>query len=384
MRTWALLRAFAIEGCDVCLLAVAEPGEVTDHEATVWAVCREVEPVPHGWMSLAQGADVAGRLRRLLSPRPYTIARFASPAMRGAIVRRLGAGGLDAIVSDVFMLINIPPTEVPIIINNENIEHVIIRRYVPHEPNVGKRLYAALEWRKTARWEAAAFRRSAVAMACSAADATLVRAMCPDLPTALVPNVVDTEAYTPRGDVQDARVLFQGGMDWHPNQDAARYFIGAILPALRRAVPGVRFVVAGRNPSPAMLEAYRHLPDVEFTGTVLDMREEIARASVCVVPIRMGSGTRLKILEAAAMGKPIVSTRVGAEGLEFVDGREIVIADDPDAFAAATVRLLCDPWARKMLGDGARQRVEARYAFDNLRRGVRQALAVAIRREARG
>jgi glycosyltransferase involved in cell wall biosynthesis len=382
MRTWALLRAFAAEGCEVSLLAVAEPQELAGHEATVRAVCRNIEPVAHAWMSLARGADMAGRLRRLWSSRPYTIARFESAAMREAVARRLGRGDVDAVVSDVFMLVNVPPTAVPIIVNNENIEHVIIRRYVPHEPNLGKRLYAALEWRKTARWEAAAFRRAAVAMACSEPDATLVRAMCPGLATALVPNVVDTELYTPRGDVQEARVLFQGGMDWLPNQDAARYFIGAILPRLRRAVPGVRFVVAGRNPSPALVEAYRHLADVQFTGTVPDMRAEIAQASVCVVPIRMGSGTRLKILEAAAMGKAIVSTRVGAEGLRFVDGQEMVIADDPEAFAAATARLLCDPWARKTLGDGARQRVESDYAFENLRRGVREALVVTIPREA--
>lgn len=383
MRTWALLRGLAAEGYEVSLLAVADRQELAGHEAAARAVCRDVEIVPHGWMNLARGADIAGRLRRILSPRPYTIARFASVAMRTAIMARLARGAVDAIVADVFMFVNIPDTEVPIVVNNENLEHVIIRRYVRHEPNLGKRLYAMLEWRKTARWEAAAFRRSAVAMACSRTDASVVRAMSPNLATVLVPNVVDTEAYAPSGDVQEPRVLFQGGMDWYPNQDAARYFITLILPALRRLVPGVHFVVAGRSPSPAMVEEFRALSDVEFTGTVPDMRGEVARAAVCVVPIRMGSGTRLKILEAAAMGKAIVSTRIGAEGLDFVDGEEIVLADDPALFATATARLLHDPWQRKTVGDGARQRVEEQYAFENLRRGVREAMAHALGREGR-
>lgn len=375
MRTWALLRGLAAEGYEVSLLTLAHPQELAGHEAAVRSVCREVETVPHAWTNLARGADITGRLRRILSPRPYTIARFASAAMRTAITARLARRTVDAIVADVFMFVNIPDTDVPIVVNNENVEHVIIRRYVPHESHFGKRLYAAVEWRKTARWEAAAFRRSAVAMACSNADASLVRTMCPTLPTVLVPNVVDTESYAPRGDVQEARVLFQGAMDWYPNQDAAHYFITAVLPSLRQLVPGVQFVVAGRNPSPAMVKQYRALPDVEFTGTVSDMRVEIARAALCVVPIRMGSGTRLKILEAAAMGKAIVSTRIGAEGLDFVDGKEIALADDPGAFATAAGHLLRDPWQRKTFGDAARQRVEAQYSFENLRRGVREALA---------
>ena len=118
---------------------------------------------------------------------------------------------------------------------------------------------------------------------------------------------------------------------------------------------------------------------MEFTGTVPDMRDEIAKAETCVVPLRIGSGTRLKILEAAAMGKPIVSTTLGAEGLDFVNGEEIVLADDPAKFAEAVAELLADPGARRKLGDAARNRAERGYSFAVHRSTLRKALTLVTR-----
>jgi glycosyltransferase involved in cell wall biosynthesis len=116
---------------------------------------------------------------------------------------------------------------------------------------------------------------------------------------------------------------------------------------------------------------------VEFTGTVPDMRVEIASAAVCVVPLRLGSGTRLKILESSAMAKPIVSTRLGAEGLNFIDGQEIVLADEPAAFANAVLKLLNAPADRKRMGQAARKRAERNYSFPALRESLRLALTAA-------
>jgi glycosyltransferase involved in cell wall biosynthesis len=164
-------------------------------------------------------------------------------------------------------------------------------------------------------------------------------------------------------------------MDWYPNRDAVEFFVSAILPRLRAAVPEARFVVGGRNPSDEFRRRFAATPGIEFTGTVPDMRAEIAKAAVCVVPLRIGSGTRLKILEAAAMAKPVVSTRVGAEGLDFVDGKEIVLADEPKAFAGAVADLLRDASRRRELGQAARRRVEKCYSFPVLRTAVRAAFA---------
>jgi len=133
-------------------------------------------------------------------------------------------------------------------------------------------------------------------------------------------------------------------------------------------------VLAGRNPSEAMLQRYAEFPDVRFTGTVVDLRPYIARAAVCVVPLRIGSGTRLKILEAAAMAKPIVSTTLGAEGLELRSGQEIVLEDSPRAFAEGVAMLLTDPLRAAAIGSAARRAVEQQYSIPALRQQLRQLL----------
>jgi glycosyltransferase involved in cell wall biosynthesis len=152
------------------------------------------------------------------------------------------------------------------------------------------------------------------------------------------------------------------------------YFAEAVLPQLRRQVPGIRFVVAGRNPSAEFLARFSDQSDISFTGTVPDMRPLIDKASLVVVPLRVGSGTRLKILEAAAMGKAMVSTSLGAEGLEFENGRNIELRDTPEAFADAVAQLLLDPARRRDLGRAARKTVEAKYSLPVLRASLRAAL----------
>jgi glycosyltransferase involved in cell wall biosynthesis len=165
-------------------------------------------------------------------------------------------------------------------------------------------------------------------------------------------------------------------MDWYPNREALEFFVTGIFPRIRSQVPDVRFVVAGRNPPEEFRQRLGHIPGVEFTGTVSDTHAEIASAAGCVVPLRIGSGTRLKILEAAAMAKPVVSTRLGAEGLEFRDGQEIALEDEPAAFADAVVKLLSAAPDRHRLGQAARKRVEQNYRFHALRVSLRSAMSV--------
>jgi glycosyltransferase involved in cell wall biosynthesis len=162
-------------------------------------------------------------------------------------------------------------------------------------------------------------------------------------------------------------------MDWYPNRDAVEFFVHEVLPGLERQVPNVQFVVAGRAPS-ADFRRRLERRNVTFTGTVPDMRPEIARAAVCVVPLRIGSGTRLKILEAAALSKPVVSTSLGSEGLEFIPGKEIAIADEPSAFAARITELLGDPELSLQMGRAARAKVCAKYGFDSLRHAIASSL----------
>jgi glycosyltransferase involved in cell wall biosynthesis len=179
---------------------------------------------------------------------------------------------------------------------------------------------------------------------------------------------VDTSFFTPNGVHEaPARLVFTGAMDWYPNEDAILYFIDGILPSIRREVPRVALTVVGRNPS-SRLRAAAEAAGVRVTGTVEDVRPWVAEATVYVVPLRVGGGTRLKIFEGLAMSKAVVSTTVGAEGLPLVDGTHFVRADAPAAFADAVVSLLRDPFRRKALGMAGRRLVEERYSWTRVAR----------------
>jgi glycosyltransferase involved in cell wall biosynthesis len=189
----------------------------------------------------------------------------------------------------------------------------------------------------------------------------------------VVPNVVDVEQYRPEASGDGATILYTGGMDWFPNRDAVSFFAFQVMPGIRKRFPRVRFVVAGRAPDPSFRLLFKDV-DVSFTGTLPDMRAAFAQAAVCVVPLRIGSGTRLKILEAAAMGKAIVSSRIGAEGLDFVSGSEILLADTAREFEGAVSKLFADAACRSSLGRSARRRVESLYSHLAMRVAIRSVL----------
>jgi glycosyltransferase involved in cell wall biosynthesis len=289
--------------------------------------------------------------------------------MQEAIQHRLARNNYDAIFCDTLdAAVNLPPRlQAPLIVNEHNVEHLILRRYLQCESNPLYLAYAWIEAEKLQRWERTVCARAALVLACSEHDRQELVRLYPGANVAVVPNVVDCSDYKPSPFGNGATVLYTGGMDWYPNRDAVQFFAFSILPEIQRHIPGVQFVVAGRNPSPDFQAQFTGVSGLTFTGTVPDMRPELAKAAVVVVPLRIGSGTRLKILEAAAMGKPIVSTRLGAEGLDFVDGKEILLADDSAAFASAVVELLNSPHRWEQLGAMARRRVEQSYDYGVLK-----------------
>lgn len=376
MRTWGTLRALKVEGHEVTLLCLAPDGRMDVDSAALKEGCDALEIVPHTGKAASVATDYSGRLRALASPRPYSARRFASLTLQARVGDLLSVGPVDAVICDtIFMTVNVPEPSLPVIVNSPDVEHVVLSRFLAHERHPARRAYAAIELAKMRRWERAVCRRAALVMVCSAADRAVIETLCPGVRTAVVPNVIDVEQYSPVPGGDPSVVLYSGGMDWYPNQDAAAYFACHIFPELRRRFPSLRFVVAGRMPPESFRRRLSEVPGVEFTGRVADMRLEIARAGLCVVPIRIGSGTRLKILEAAAMAKAIVSTRIGAEGLDFIDGEEIVLADEPATFVEVMTMLLRDSARRCVLGQAARRRVEKAYSAPVLQQSVRAALA---------
>jgi len=381
LRTWAMVQALADEGHRITLVAFAERGEIPGDLGPLRAACAEVELVPTPVASGASGRDALKRVLALASPLPFGAWKFRSPDLTAALERQLARQDFDVLLCDgVYNMQNLPAhLAVPVLLNKDDVAHVLIRRYLALESSAGRRLYGALEARKVERWERAALQQAKAVLACSELDKALLRELAPTAQVVAVPNVVDTDHYAPRDGAEPATVLFQGGMDWQPNRDAVEFFAAEILPWLRRRVPSARFRVAGRSPAESFRRRFAGIDGLEFTGTVADMRDEIAKATVCVVPLRIGSGTRLKILEAGAMAKPMVSTAVGAEGLELVDGEEIVLADEPRAFADAVAALLHDAAGRDELGRGARLRVEKQYSLSVFKTALRDAVTGSLR-----
>ena len=237
----------------------------------------------------------------------------------------------------------------------------------PSDPQLAAPL-VELEWRKLLRYERQACANADVTVAVSEPDRTLLASIAPRATVRAVPTGVDTTYFARDADREShVGVTFVGSMDWYPNEDAAIFLIDEILPRLRERIPRVVVRIVGRDPS-ARLRAAAAREGVTVTGTVADVRPYIADAAVLVVPIRIGGGTRLKIFEALAMGKAVVSTTVGAEGLPLVPGRHFMAADDPVAFADAIILLLRDPSRRRELGAAGRELVDTDHSWAHVAR----------------
>jgi polysaccharide biosynthesis protein PslH len=377
IRNRNLLLALKKEGVDVVLLAFAEPSELEAPPEELFLFCESVQLIPTPKRN-GRLKELVGRFANLFMSDPYGPRRFRSESMTSTIRKALSEGRFQAIVCDeIYLAANLPKDlSVPILLNKHDLTYEIVARYLETERNFAKRLYGSLEHRKIRRMEIGECKRVQAVLACSARDKELIERECPDAKVFVLPNVVNTDDYSPVPSEETDLILFFGSLDWLPNRDAVEHFVTRIFPRLRNMHHQVRFAVAGRLPPPWFSERLRAIPGVQLYADIPDVRALIARAAVCVVPLRIGSGTRLKILEAAAMGKPTVSTRLGAEGLDFVENQEIVLEDKPERFAAEVCKLLNDESRRRSIGQAARKRVEKQYSVPALCDALRQVIAV--------
>jgi glycosyltransferase involved in cell wall biosynthesis len=267
----------------------------------------------------------------------------------------------------------------PAVVFTHNVESEIWRRHYESQTNPIKRALYWQQWRRMLRFERQTLARFDRVLAVSDVDSQTFQRLYPDAlnaPPITVATGVDTEFFSPgtrNPEPGTWNLSFTGSMDWIPNEDAMTYFCRDILPRIRAQVPGVTLSIVGRAPTPAV-RRLAEIEGVEVTGRVDDVREHIAKSAVYVVPIRIGGGTRLKIFEAMAMGKAVVSTTVGAEGLPVTDGQDIVIADEAPAFASAVVTLLRDADQRQRLEQAARDLVVTHYDWAAVSGQLEQAL----------
>jgi glycosyltransferase involved in cell wall biosynthesis len=346
--------------------------------------CGRIDSIPYALpkqRSLRFAGHVAGSWA---SRYPVDLWRWRIPAVRARIRERI-AEGVDLCVADFLVAMpNLPAVDgAPTVLFEHNVEHMIWKRLYQVEKRRWRRALLAVEWRKMRRYEADACARAGLTVAVSEADRALLTACAPGADIRAIPTGVDTSYFHPNGAAETpATLVFTGSMDWYPNEDAILYFLEAILPQVRREVPGVALAVVGRDPTDR-LRAAGAAAGIRVTGPVSDVRPYVAEAAVYVVPLRVGGGTRLKIFEALAMGKAVVSTRVGAEGLPIVPDRHFVQADSPAAFAQAVISLLKDPDRRRALGLAGRRLVEERYSWRQVTREFESHCQELVSRHAR-
>jgi polysaccharide biosynthesis protein PslH len=305
-------------------------------------------------------------LRNLSSPLPYAIARYHSPELRERVQQLAGAA--DLIVCDfLFPSLNVPDgLPAPTVLFEHNVEAMIWQRHVSVPQRPVRRAYMRLQWRRMLRFEARECRRFAHVIAVSPIDAEVIRREYAVASVGHVPTGVDLEyfcASRPRPP-ESRELVFIGSMDWMPNDDAIRWFASDVFDRVQERVPGTRLLVVGRSPSRGMRALAARNSAIEVTGTVADVRPYLERAAVCVVPLRVGGGTRLKIYEAMAMGVPVVSTAIGAEGLPLRNNEHLLIADTADEQVSAICALLTERTRAAQLAAAARRHVQEHCGWD--------------------
>jgi glycosyltransferase involved in cell wall biosynthesis len=268
------------------------------------------------------------------------------------------------------------------VLDEHNIEFDIVRRTASAQVSTARRAYSAVDWRKLKREERSAWRRFDGVTLTSERDAGMLRELESATPVAVVPNGVDIDGFRPAEQAPEAdNLLFFGAMNYYPNQDGIGYFMDQVFPLILARRPSTKLWIVGPGAEP--LYDLRG-PNVEVTGFVDAVEPYLDRASAVVVPLRLGGGTRLKIVEAMAKGKAIVSTRIGAEGIDVRHDQHALLADDPQGFAEQVERVLSDAALAKRLGSAARQLAVDRYSWPalvgHLQKFYEQLLAAPARR----
>ena len=286
---------------------------------------------------------------------PWYASYFESAAAE-QIVRQEVSKGIDLVLfedSDMARFNSVIPEEIPRVLDFQNVYSLIAQRAAAAKSGEELRV-AQGEARRTVAFERGVASKCELCLVCSESEATAVKDLLGVERVAVLPNGVDTTFFSPWSTSSlSGALLFTGSMNYQPNIEAVDYFVAEILPLIHRRRPDVVLHVVGKNPGKELQQLRSET--VVIHGDVPDMRPYFAEAEIFVAPILSGGGTRLKILEAAASAKPIITTTLGAEGLDFHPEEDIIIADSPDVFADSVVRLLDDRERQSVLGRNARR-----------------------------
>src|SRR4051812_39467228 len=378
LRTWHVMRHLAPHH-EITYLSFCDPAQpLGDHDG-MREVCADLHTIPRTDPAKGTARFYADAARYLVDPVPYGVAKYRSEAFRATVDRLFRERRFDAVVCDFLVpVVNMPDRlPCPGILFTHNVEAEIWRRHAENAGNPLSRYLLRQQWRRMLRFERNALGRFDLVLAVSEADRDTFQRLYPDtLRTSahVVQTGVDTAYFAPASAPERrAHMVFTGSMDWLPNEDGMQYFVRDILPRIRQVEPEATLSIIGRAPTPSVRRLAGD-PGIEVTGRVDDVRPHVAAGSVYVVPLRIGGGTRLKIFEAMSMGKAVVSTTVGAEGLPVTPGQNILIADEPARFAQAVVHMMRDGDARRRVEAEARRIVVERYDWSAVAQDFEAAL----------
>ncbi len=364
IRVFNLLKQIALKN-DVTLLALETQPTDKNSIANIEQLGVKVHLVQYA--STLPPLSAKTFCSALFKRRPITVARYDVPVYRETFRELLTTETFDIVHYEMFHTAQFhTETDLPGVLSLQNVDSAIWQRLQRETEHL---FYISAYWsqkRAFQRYERVLSPKFDVVTCTSEVDAAVFERYCAEGTVKVIPNGVDVTHFSPDyGSEDTAHLIYIGSMDWYPNEDAARFFAEEILPQIQKDVPDVKFTIVGGNPS-ERVQGLTAMEGVVVTGRVPEIKPYFAEATVFVVPLRIGSGTRLKILEALAMGKAVVSTHVGAEGLALRDGEEILIADEPEIFADAVTRLLTDRALRQKIGANGRVRVEQDYDWHSI------------------
>mgnify|MGYP000013172871 CR=1 FL=1 len=365
IRTAKMIEQLSKEN-DLTLVTYRYPEDTDDDVAQTATLCRQLITVPYQEAPKYTARFYYELVKNLFQSLPYVAAKYASRGMSQTVAGVYRAQQPDVVMVDFLQACETlrDIDDAPFVLFQHNVEAAIFEQLAARAKSPWSRAYLTLQARRMRRYEARMCRKARTVIAVSDVDRENFEKGYGARHCEVVPTGVDTEFFMPSALRRHGmnNLVFTGSMDWLANQDAMHYFVSGILPLIREEIPDVMLSIVGRNPPPDIAKLGER-PGIAVTGTVDDIRPYVHGAKVYIVPLRIGSGTRLKLLEAMAMGKAIVSTTIGAEGLPVQHGKNIVLADDPHTFARDVVTLLRENELRQEFEENARALVERDYSW---------------------
>jgi glycosyltransferase involved in cell wall biosynthesis len=321
-----------------------------------------------------------GLFLNLFSPIPYNMVRYHSREMEEKLKEIIPKHQFDLMQIEHLHMAQYAmfAGRIPVILRQHNVESVMMERYYKYAFNTLERMYAYFQWMKLLRYERKICLKSDLVITLSKADEGHIKRLSPQINTEVVSCGVDFEYFnSPFLPRKKDKIIYVGGLFFRPAFEAISYFLTNIWPRIKENSPEVKFYILGNCPA-EKYKKIKNIPDVIFLDPVEDVRPHMATSTLLVVPYRIASGVRLKILESMAMKLPLVSTSIGCEGIEILNEEHILIADTPEAFAWQVIRLLKDKDLRNRLTDNAYRLVKSKYTWENVTEKLQQVYSQII------